>query len=73
MPGWKVFLIGLCACVCFALAGATALAPMTHEGGQRWTWMGGLLVATLVAAALFVVLLRHASRSLDAKPRGTRF
>jgi hypothetical protein len=73
MPGWKVFLIGVCACVCFGLAGATALAPMTHEGGERWAWMGGLLVATLIAGALFTLFLRHASGSLDTKTRGSRY
>jgi hypothetical protein len=68
MPAWKVLLIGLLATVCFVSAMSTLLAPMLHEGNDRWVWMGGSLVATAAAVALFSVVLRHASVSLDAKP-----
>ncbi len=72
MPAWKVLFIGAFACVCLALALGTILVVLTHEGGQRWLWTGGLLVATLCAGGLFTLLLRHAGGSLDAKPRGAR-
>ena len=73
MPAWKVLFIGAFACVCLGLALTTVLVPMSHEGGQRWLWLGGLLAVTLCAATLFAFFLRHASGSLDAKPRGSRF
>jgi cell division protein FtsW (lipid II flippase) len=72
MPAWKVVVIGACACICLALALATLLVPMTEEGSQKWLWMGGLLTATLLVGALFTLFLRHASGSLDVKPRGIR-
>jgi hypothetical protein len=72
MPAWKVLFIGLCACVCLALALATVLVPISGQGGERWLWSAGLLVATLCAGALFALFLRHAGHSLDFKPRGTR-
>jgi hypothetical protein len=68
MPVWKVLLIGLLATVCFVSAMSTFLAPMVHEGNDRWVWMGGSLAATAAAVALFSVVLRSASASLDAKP-----
>ena len=64
--------IGLCACACLALALSTVLVPMELRGSERWLWMVGLFVATLGAAGLFTLFLRHAGRSLDAKPRGAR-
>lgn len=72
MPAWKVLFIGVFACVCLALALATLLVPMAQEGGQKWAWLGGLLVATICAGALFTVFLRHASGYLDTKTRGSR-
>ncbi len=68
MPAWKVILIGLLAAVCFTFAISTLLAPMVHEGNQRWAWMGGSLVATACTAWVFSIFLRSASRSLDVKP-----
>ncbi|MBX9622902.1 MAG: hypothetical protein K2X82_03725 [Gemmataceae bacterium] len=68
MPAWKVLLIVAFACICMALATATVLVPMAHDGGQRWAWLGGLLAATLVSGGLFVLLLRSASRAMDVKP-----
>ena len=68
MPAWKVLLIGLLASVCFTLAMSTLLAPMIHVGNQRWVWMGGSLVATACATCVFLLFLRYASNTLDAKP-----
>jgi hypothetical protein len=68
MPAWKVLLIGLLASVCFALGLSTLLAPMVHDGSQRWAWMGGSLAATVCATWVFALFLRSATRSLDAKP-----
>jgi hypothetical protein len=68
MPAWKVLLIGLLACVCFTFGLSTLLAPMIHDGNQRWVWMGGSLAATVGAVWVFSIVLRYASRSLDAKP-----
>lgn len=72
MPAWKVLLIIASACVCMALATATVLVPMAHDGGQRWGWLGGLLGGTLVAGVLFVLLLRQASNAMDTKPGWAR-
>jgi hypothetical protein len=72
MPAWKVLLIGLSACVCFALAVSTLLAPMVHDGNQRWVWMGGSLAGTAVATWVFSIFLRSATGTLDAKPRRGR-
>lgn len=65
MPTWKVLLILLCCAICLALAGATLVVPMSMEGNQRWTWLGILLPATLVACGLLGWFLRHASRHMD--------
>jgi hypothetical protein len=69
MPAWKVLFIGLCAAACMALATATFVVPFTEDGGKRWLWMAGLFAATLAAAGLFTLVLRAASRALDAKQR----
>jgi hypothetical protein len=68
MPAWKVLLIGLLATVCFAFGLSTLLAPMVHNGNDRWVWMGGSLVATICMVWVFSIVLRYASKSLDAKP-----
>lgn len=72
MAPWKVLLIGVLACASFGLALATVLVPMSHEGGDRWAWLGGLLVATAISATLLTLFMRHASGFLDAKTRGNR-
>ncbi|MBN9119773.1 MAG: hypothetical protein J0I06_11550 [Planctomycetes bacterium] len=68
MPAWKVLLIGLLTAVCFGLAMSTLLAPMVHQGNDRWVWMGGSLVATVLATGVLSIVLRYASDALDAKP-----
>ena len=68
MSAWKVLVIGLLASVCFVFAMSTLLAPMVHNGNQRWVWMGGSLVATVCAIGVFSMFLRYASNSLNAKP-----
>lgn len=72
MPAWKVLFIGVLACVCLALGLATILVPISHEGGQRWLWLAGLLTATAFVGGLFALFLRHSSGFLDAKTRGAR-
>ena len=72
MPAWKVLFIGVFACACLALAVATFVVPFAQEGGQRWVWMGGLLLATLCAGGLLALFLRHAGRSLDVSFRAAR-
>ena len=64
MPAWKVLLVGLFAFICLGLATLTIVVPLDYQGGERWAWMGGLLVATAAAGALFALFLRHASRSM---------
>ncbi len=73
MAAWKVLLIITLACACMALATATVVVPMSEEGARRWAWLGGLLTATIVVAALLVVFLRQASEGLALKPRGGRY
>lgn len=73
MPTWKVLLTGAFACVCLALMFATFLVPMVETGTQMWLWLVGLVLTTLCACVLFAFFLRHASGSLDAKTRGTRY
>jgi hypothetical protein len=72
MSAWKVLLIGLLAGVCFTFATSALLAPMVHDGNQRWVWLGGSLAATAVMVWVFSIFLRYAGRSLDAKPRRGR-
>ena len=72
MPAWKVVVIGLLACICFTFAMSTMLAPMLHVGNRRWVWMGGSLVATVCATCVFLMFLRSASTSLNAKPSRAR-
>jgi hypothetical protein len=72
MPVWKVLLVGLFAVVCMSLATAAIIVPFGFEGNERWLWLGGLILATLVVGVLFALFLRHASSSLDAKPGGSR-
>ena len=72
MPPWKVLLIGVLASACLGLALATILVPMSHEGGDRWLWLLGLLAATACTATLLTVFMRHASGFLDVKTRGNR-
>jgi hypothetical protein len=72
MATWKVLLIGLLACLCMGLATATFVVPFTEDGNQRWLWMAGLLVATIVAGALFTLFLRKASGALGGRAGGYR-
>lgn len=72
MPGWKVLLICALACVCLALAMATIAIPIAQNGTEKWIWLGGLLLATLIAGGLLTLFLRHAGGSLDVSPRGGR-
>ncbi len=72
MSAWKVLLIGVLACACLALALATLLVTISHEGGQRWGWMAGLLMSTAFATTLLVLFMKYATKSLDVRPNGSR-
>ncbi|MBP3960601.1 hypothetical protein J8F10_35710 [Gemmata sp. G18] len=72
MAAWKVLIIGVLACACLALALATLLVTISHEGGQRWAWLAGLLAATICVSTILAFFMRHASGSLDLKTRGSR-
>jgi len=61
MPVWKVLFIVLLFCLCLGLASATVVVPMSETGGGRWLWLVGLLAATAIMGALFVLFLRRAS------------
>ncbi len=69
MPAWKVLLVGVLTCSSLGLAMATVAIPIAQEGSQRWLWLGGLLSATAVTGTLLALFLRHASGSLEMKPR----
>lgn len=73
MPTWKVLVIGLFFVACLALGLATVVVPLGLRGGERWAWLGGLLVATAAAGALFALFLRYAERSMDAKASRVRY
>jgi uncharacterized membrane protein YozB (DUF420 family) len=65
MPVWKVLVVAVLACVCFGLAFATLIVPMTMTtGGDRWLWFGGLLAATAFVGTLFALFLRRASAAM---------
>jgi hypothetical protein len=72
MPAWKVLIIGVFGCISLALMMATILIPMDKSGSDRWIWLGGLLVATLVVGALFARFLKYAGSSLDTNPNRYR-
>ena len=65
MPIWKVLVVLVLACTCLGLAFATLIVPMTiTTGGDRWLWLGGLLVATGIVGTLFALFLRRASAAM---------
>jgi hypothetical protein len=67
MPVWKVLFIMAFACACLALALTTVIVPATLvEGGQRWLWLSGLLLATTCAGTLLALFLRHADKALQS-------
>lgn len=68
MPVWKVLLIGVLACASLSLALGTVMVTAAGE----WSWVAGLLPATVCVGALFALFLKSAGHSLDLKPRGSR-
>jgi hypothetical protein len=65
MPIWKVLFIVVLALVCFALASAAVVFPMTDTAGKdRWLWLAGLLAATAVMGSLTALFLRRAGASM---------
>jgi hypothetical protein len=65
MPVWKVLVVVVLACACLALAFATLIVPMTiSTGGDRWLWLGGLLLATALLGTLLTLFLRRASAAM---------
>ena len=69
MAIWKVLFIAVLACACLASATAVFVVPFEFEGTARWTWMGGLVAATVAAGGLFALFLRYAGHELLPKPR----
>jgi hypothetical protein len=72
MQSWKVLLVMVFAVGCLALGTATLIVPLGYQGGERWLWLAGLVLATAAAGGLFALLLRYLGRSLDAFPRDSR-
>ena len=65
MPAWKVLIVAFLAIACLTLGFATLIVPMTMTtGGERWMWLGGLLVATAIMGTLFALFLRRASAAM---------
>ena len=59
MAAWKVLVVVLFATICFALAMATIVVPITLTDEQnRWVWFGGFLAGTIVMGTLFTLFLR---------------
>ncbi len=69
MAVWKVLLICVLGLSSLGLAMATVAIPIAQEGSQRWVWLAGLLGGTVVSGTLLALFMRHASGSLDVKPR----
>jgi hypothetical protein len=62
MAAWKVLFITVLALSCLGLALATLIVPMTLTAGpERWMWLGGLFLGTVVMVTLFSLFLRKAS------------
>ena len=64
MPAWKVLLILLMAILCFALAMATVVVPISLTDEQnRWVWFGSFLAGTIVMGTLFTIFLRSQDKT----------
>ena len=64
MPAWKVLFIAMLGLICFALALATLIVPLTlAEESSRWFWFAGLLVTTVLMCAIFRLYMNSADRS----------
>jgi hypothetical protein len=64
MPAWKVLFVMVFGLACLALALATIVVPLSMPGDDdRWLWLGGLLVGTIIMSTLFTLFLRHADRT----------
>jgi hypothetical protein len=65
MAAWKVLFIALLGLICLGLALATLIVPMTLTvGSERWMWLGGLFLGTVVMITLFSLFLRKASAAM---------
>ena len=69
MSAWKVLLIVVLACASLGLAMATVAIPIAQTGGDRWTWLAGLLAGTVATSTLLALFLRHVGKSMDGVPR----
>jgi membrane protein YdbS with pleckstrin-like domain len=74
MSVWKVLFIAVFACVCLALAFATAVVPTTAAAADnKWAWGAACLAATVVMVTLFILFLRWSDRTFSlSSPRYTR-
>jgi hypothetical protein len=67
MPAWKVLLVLLFAILCMGMVTATVIVPLNYSGNERWAWLGGLAVGSILMIGLFVLFLRYADRTMDTK------
>jgi hypothetical protein len=65
MPVWKVLFIVVLFCACLALGSATLVYPMTMSAGEnKWLWLVGLFVATVLMGTLFTLFLKKAGADM---------
>jgi hypothetical protein len=64
MPAWKVLLVVVMGLSCLALGLGTIIVPISMAGDDdRWLWLGGLLLGTIIMTTLFVLFLRSSDRN----------
>jgi hypothetical protein len=64
MPAWKVLLVVVMGFSCLALGLGTIIVPISMAGADdRWLWLGGLLLGTIIMTTLFVLFLRSSDRN----------
>jgi heme A synthase len=64
MPVWKVLFIVVLFCACLALGSATLVYPMTSGVENKWLWLVGLFLATVLMGTLFTLYLRKAGADM---------
>jgi hypothetical protein len=70
MPTWKVLFIMVFGLVCFGLALATVIVPLSLvESGYRWLWLAGLVLTTVCMGTLFALFLQSADRAFSRNSR----
>lgn len=63
MALWKTLVTMLLAAICLGLALATIVVPITIQGDERWYWLAGLLVGTVIMGTLFALFLKAQDRN----------